>query len=205
MLLCQHCGRNQHRHLTTSHDGLECCAYGDLGFTEAHVSAHQSIHRLGPLHVFLGGVNRIPLVLRFLMRKGTFKFPLPGSIGFKSKTRFGIAHGLDFQQVSSQVSDRFFGLVFRGLPTFASQSVQRRPRLTSTDILADKMCFTDGDIELGRALTPAFGGIFNDQVFGPLLRSFLPGFGCHGGQSSEPLEATNTVLEMHHIISFFQI
>ena len=56
---------------------LECRAQGDLGFSEAHVAAEQSVHRRGALHIALDLARAGELIGRFLIFKLGFKVALP--------------------------------------------------------------------------------------------------------------------------------
>ena len=101
MLLSEHGGRHQHGHLFAVHHRLEHRPYGHLGFTEAHVPADQSVHRQVALHVLLGVVDRLHLIVRFLVHERRLKLALPRGVLAKGMAALGLAHGLDPQQFRS--------------------------------------------------------------------------------------------------------
>ena len=70
VLLGEHRGRHQHRHLPPVHDGQERGAQRDLGLAVADVAADQPVHRLAALHVGEHVVDRLLLVGRLLEREG---------------------------------------------------------------------------------------------------------------------------------------
>ena len=80
MLLGQHRGRHQHRHLLAPHDSLEGSPDGHLRLAEAHIAAEQPVHGLLPLHVPLDIIDGSQLVGSFLERKCVLKLILPHGI-----------------------------------------------------------------------------------------------------------------------------
>ena len=76
MLLRQNGRRHQHRRLLAVHCRLVRRADCNFRFAEAHVAAHQSIHRLIAFHVRLDLFDRAELICRFLVCKCLFKILL---------------------------------------------------------------------------------------------------------------------------------
>ena len=81
MLLRQHRGRYQHRHLHSLIDRFERRPQRDFGFAVAHVPANQAVHGLVVFHVILDFVDRLHLVRRFLVRERVLKVLLPRGVG----------------------------------------------------------------------------------------------------------------------------
>ena len=77
VLLREHSGRHQHRHLLAAHDCFERGADRDFGFAIAHVAANQPVHRLGRFHVALRVHDGAHLVRRFFIHERAFKLALP--------------------------------------------------------------------------------------------------------------------------------
>ena len=70
-------GGNEHRHLLSVHNSLECGADSHLRFAEAHVSAEKSVHGARHFHIVLDFVNAAKLVVGFLVGEAFLKVPLP--------------------------------------------------------------------------------------------------------------------------------
>ena len=63
----QHGRRHQHSGLLAVGSGLECGTHGNLGLAETHISADETVHRLGTFHVGLDGLGGGQLVGRVLI------------------------------------------------------------------------------------------------------------------------------------------
>jgi len=79
MLLREHRGRHQHRHLPPVHHRDERCAQRYFGLAEAGVAADQAVHRLGPAHVAHDLVDRGELVGSLLEFEALGEFGVGGA------------------------------------------------------------------------------------------------------------------------------
>ena len=203
MLLSEHGGGHQHGHLFAGHHRLEHRAYGHLGFTEAHVPADQSIHRLVALHVLLGVVDRLHLIVRFLVYERRLKLALPRGVLAKGMAALGLAHGLDSQQFRSQIAHGFLGLFLCFFPTFTAQRVERRISLARADVFTDQMSLAHRHIQLGRRIVGIACGILDHNALVPaVIRALFRTGKRHYFHAEIP---PNAVLHMHHIIALLQL
>ena len=121
MLLGEHGGRHQHRHLLAVVDGLEGGADGQLGFAVAHVAADEAVHWPGALHVALDLGHRRELVRRFLVCKGGVELGLPFAVRGIGDAGLGFAQGLEVDHVAGEVDDGRLDPVFAPLPAGAAE------------------------------------------------------------------------------------
>ena len=80
MLLGQHGGGHQHRHLLAIHHRLEGGAQGHLGLAVAHIAADQAVHRARAFHIALDFVQHAQLVFGLDIGEAGFQLLLPGGI-----------------------------------------------------------------------------------------------------------------------------
>ena len=78
MLLHEDCGRRQNRHLLAVPQCLEGRSHGDLGLTEADITADQPVHRAVGLHVPLDVANRLELIRGLGVLEGVFEYSVRG-------------------------------------------------------------------------------------------------------------------------------
>src|SRR5688572_21158191 len=109
-------------------------------------------------------MDGLPLVGRFFVEKGTFKLALPRCIRLKGVALQRGACGLNGEKLRSQIAHCVFGVLLGLLPTTAAKSVELRARLAGTDVFANEMRFTDGDVELGRGLIWIAGRVLDDKT-----------------------------------------
>jgi hypothetical protein len=86
MLQSKDSGRYKHCHLFTVVDSFECCAYGDLCFSETYITANQPVHGSFGLHIRENIFNGFDLIGGFFMFKSCLKFPVKGIRFGKAKT-----------------------------------------------------------------------------------------------------------------------
>jgi hypothetical protein len=80
VLLREQRRRDEDRHLLAVLHGLERRADGDLRLPEAHVAAHEAVHRVALLHVALDLGDGDELIGRLLVREGVLELVLPGRV-----------------------------------------------------------------------------------------------------------------------------
>ena len=94
MLVGQHGGRHEYRHLLVVRSCLERSTHGYLRLSEAHIPAHQSVHRAVALHVGLHIVGRLQLVGRIFIEEARLQLMLKETIGRIGKALFLLALGI---------------------------------------------------------------------------------------------------------------
>ncbi|MNX73328.1 hypothetical protein D3C86_1047210 [compost metagenome] len=189
MLLGEQGGRHQNRHLATAVNRDERGAHRHFGLTEAHVTAHQSIHRFGRKHVFAHGFDGGLLVGGFFEREaGTER----GVVGFRvgeGITFTGGAAGIDVEQLGSHVTHLFGSFALGFLPGLGAETVQWGQRVVAAGVTGDQMQVGHRHVKFGAL------GIFQREELGGLVVDF---------QRSETEVAADTVIDMHHRRAFAQ-
>ena len=103
--------------------GLEGGADGHFGLAEAHVAAHQAVHRRGRLHIVLDVDSGLELVGSVLIHKGCFEFVLQVAVGAEGEAACGLAFGVKLYEVAGYVLDLLLGFLLEHLPGVAAQTV----------------------------------------------------------------------------------
>ena len=80
MLPREYGGGNEHRHLLSVHNSLECGADSHLRFAEAHISAEKAVHGARHFHIVLDFFNAAKLVVGFFIWEPVLKVALPVGI-----------------------------------------------------------------------------------------------------------------------------
>ncbi|CCK02190.1 2C-methyl-D-erythritol 2,4-cyclodiphosphate synthase(EC:4.6.1.12) [Cronobacter sakazakii 701] len=190
MLLRQKRGRHQHRHLFIVLDRQERRAHSHFGFTEAHVAAHQTIHRQRLAHVAQHRVNRLRLIGRSLKREPFAEELILLFVMLKGETGFRGALGVDIQQLRRHIAHFFRRFLARFRPRVAAKLVQRRVLFGTACVAADEMQRRHWHIEL------RIVGIGEHQVFRRDAARF---------KRRQPRVAAHAMLQMHHRLAGAQL
>ena len=126
MLLRQNCSGNQVYHLLALLHCLKRGADCNLRLTIAHIPADKPVHNLFTLHIRLRVRNGKKLVLRLLIRKHFFKFPLPYGVRTILKALCLLSYGVELHQILRHGIHRRPHLVLRPDPFLRPQLVQLR-------------------------------------------------------------------------------
>ena len=159
VLLGQHRGGHQHRHLLASAAGAEGRANGHLGLAEAHVAADQPVHRARLMHVALHRSDGGALIGRLFVGEARLEFPLPCGIGGKRQTRRGRAHGLHAQHLACEIAHRLAHALLLRLPSLAADRAQRWSCGAAADVLLDQIHARGGQVK-ARAAVEFQGEVF---------------------------------------------
>ena len=116
MLLRQHRGRHQHRHLPSVHHRDKRRAQCHLGLAEAGVAANQPVHRLGPAHVAHNLVDRGELVGRLFEFEALGEFRVIGARMGEGVALHHLARGIDVEQIGSHREHRLLGAPLDPVP-----------------------------------------------------------------------------------------
>ena len=100
MLLGQYCGRHQNGYLLGIHDGFHHRPQGHFCFTEAYITAEQTVHGGGGFHIPFDVRDTTQLVVGFHVLEPIFKLLLPGGIRGKSKALLSFPGGIQLDQPS---------------------------------------------------------------------------------------------------------
>ena len=125
VLLGEQRGRHQYRDLATALNGDEGGAHGDLGLAEAHVAAHQTIHRSRRYQVFDHGVDRSLLIGRFFELESRRELLILVAGGEEGVSLARFAACIDVEQFGRDVAHALRSLALDALPLVTAQSVQR--------------------------------------------------------------------------------
>ena len=134
VLLSQHRGWGQHRHLFSSGDGFEDGADRNFGLAEANVPAHQSVHRLLPFHVPFHVGRGLQLIRRRVIGERLLHFHLPGAVGGEGKACGLLPFCVQLHQIKGNLANRLLGPFLGLVPGRATHAVELRG------------CFTRGPI-----------------------------------------------------------
>ena len=129
--------RDEHGHLLRVAAGLEGGADGHLGLAEAHVAAHQAVHRRRVLHVVLHRHRRLLLVRRVLVLERRLELLLQLAVGAVGEPAAGLALGVEGDEVLGDVLHLPLGLLLQHLPRVAAQLVELRRLALAPHIAAD--------------------------------------------------------------------
>ncbi len=181
-------GGRQHGHLLAVLDGLERGADGHLGLAEAHVAAHQAVHRKGAFHVDLDVVDGLALVGGLDERERLLHLVLPRGVVAE-----GVAGGVDpllieHHQFLSDLAHGAAHLALRLGEVAAAQPVQHR-RLAA-HVLAEGVDLIAGHVQLVAAL------VLQEQVVA---------LGAADGALDHALVLADAVLVVHHVVAGFEI
>ena len=145
MLLRQHRGGGQHRHLLARRDRLEDGPDRHLGFAEAHVAAHQPVHRLGLLHIPLDIGDGLHLVGGGLVGEGVFELVLPGAVGGEGEARCLVALGVELHQIHRHLAHGLFGALLGLGPGRAAHAVEVWRRIGAGAVAAEAAQLVGGN------------------------------------------------------------
>ena len=118
--------RHKHGHLLSVADSLESGPYGNFCFSEADISAHQTVHRAGIFHILLHHLCGEFLVGGIFIHEGRFQFVLQIGIRRKSETFGGTALRIKLDKFLRYILYLPFGVGLERSPCLASQFVDFR-------------------------------------------------------------------------------
>ena len=190
VLLGEHRGGNQQRHLAAPLDRLEGRAQSDLGLAEADVSAEQPVHGPSGLHVALDVLDDQELVAGLLIGERGFQLLLPVGV-----TREGVALGIQPAGVELDqfLSDLVHPAPHRtpgALPLPGAQPGELGMLLGTTRVALDPIEVLDRHVELAAL------GVLQLHVL------TLPPVVRHPAHGQE---ATDPVVAMDHHVSGFEL
>ena len=142
VLLGEHGGRHQDRHLAAVLDGLEGGPQGDLGLAVADVAHDQAVHRLLGLQVGLDLGDGAQLVGRLLVGEGGLQLLLPGRVRSEGVAARVGTGAVELQELARQVGDGPLDARLGPLPLPAAKAAQ--DGLLAAGIAADAVDLLDG-------------------------------------------------------------
>ncbi len=145
VLLAEHRGGHEHRHLTALDRGLERRAHRKLGLAESDVPADDAVHRSGRLHVALDLLEDEHLIGRLLVRKRAFELLLPRAVGCVRMTLRLLAARVETEQLAGDLLGALLDTAARALPFAAAETRQLRVRLGAADVAVDAIEVLGGD------------------------------------------------------------
>ncbi len=103
MLVGKHRGGYKHGSLLSVGSGLECRAYGNLGFSEANIAAHEAVHGALALHVGLDGLRGRELVGRVFIDERRLQLVLHVAVRGKGVAALLLSVGIQAYEVAGDV------------------------------------------------------------------------------------------------------
>ena len=124
MLVGEHGGGHEHRHLLGVARRLEGRAYGHLGLAEPHVAAHEAVHGLGLLHVGLHVLCGLELVGGVLVEEARLQLMLHEGVAAEGKALLVPPLGIEADEVAGDVLDLLLGLLLQTFPCSRAEGAQ---------------------------------------------------------------------------------
>ena len=137
MLLRQHGGGGQHRHLFSRRDRFEDGADGHFRLAETDISADQTIHRPCLLHVALHIGGGLQLIRRRFIGERFLQLVLPGTITGKGEAIGLMPLRVELHKVHRHFADRFFGSLLGLRPGGTAHLAELWRRFTGGPIAAE--------------------------------------------------------------------
>ena len=126
MLVGQHGGGHQHRHLLVVTCRLEGSTHGHLGLAEAHVATHEAVHRALPLHVGLDVDGSLQLVGRVFVEEARLQLVLHEAVGAIGKALLLRTLRVELDEVAGDILDLGLGALLELLPRARAQLIDAR-------------------------------------------------------------------------------
>ena len=186
MLVGQHGGGHQHRHLLVVTCRLEGSTHGHLGLAEAHVATHEAVHRALTLHVGLDVYGSLQLVGRVFVEEARLQLVLHEAVGAIGKPLLLRTLRVELDEVAGDILNLGLGALLELLPRARAQFIDAR-------------CLALLALVLGylvqRVNRHEHHIIVTVYELDHLLRTVAVG---HAHQSGK---AAHTVVDMHHVVA----
>ena len=177
---------NQHGHLLAVGRSLERRTDRHLGLAEAHVAAHQTIHRLIRLHVPLDGCGRRLLVGRILPSERSLQLVLEITVRRKGEPSGSLALGIEGDQLARDVLHGLLGGALELLPCPRAELVDLGRLAVARFVARNAMERVDVDEEHVAVLIDQLDGLVRATVLRDL---------------HQPVETPDAVVDVHHVIA----
>ncbi len=148
MLLSQHGGGDEHRHLPAIEGCLERGPHRDFGFSVADVAADQPIHRLGLGHVRQHLFDRPGLVRSLFELEIRFELPEEVVRGGERGARMRPARRVELEKLGGHLEQVLLDPLLGLFPGGSAQPVQRRLARIASGELLDQPESTDRKVDL---------------------------------------------------------
>jgi len=99
MLACQNSCGYKNADLLTAGYCLACCPHGDFCFSESHIAAYQTLHRLVIFHALINIMYGRELIIGFVILKSLLKLFQENSVIPERKAGFHLSVCVKLQQV----------------------------------------------------------------------------------------------------------
>jgi hypothetical protein len=134
VLVGEHRGGDEQRHLPAGAGHAEGCAHGDLGLAEADVAAQQPVHRTLARKVGQDVLVGLGLVLCVGVGEGVDQVAHELEVEVPGGALVQLALGLDLDQIGGQVEQRAFDLLAPPAERLPADLVARRRRTARADV-----------------------------------------------------------------------
>ena len=189
VLQCQNSGRHQNCHLLRIIHRLKRRTNRHLGFTKAHITANQPVHRRTSLHIGLHRLRRRLLIRRILIDKRCLQLILQIAVRRESKPFARFAPCIQRDQLAGNILDRLLRILLHALPCPRSQLVDLGRLAILILVFADAVQSMDVDQQ--------HIVVTIDQLDRLVYLSVL-------NRTGQPAETAHTVVDMHHVIPHLQ-
>ena len=134
VLLAQHGGGHEHRHLTALDRGLERRPNRKLRLAETDVAAHDTVHGPRRLHVALDLLEHELLVRRLLVRERSLQLLLPRAVGRVGVALRMLAARVQTEQLARHLLGALLHAASRALPLPRAEARELGMRVGTPDV-----------------------------------------------------------------------
>ena len=120
VLIGEHGGGDEHRHLLAVVTGLEGGTDGHLGLAETHIAADETVHGASRLHVTLHLLGGLELVGSVLEHEAGLQLVLHLRVGAVLEALLFATHCIEGDEVARHVLHLLLGLVAQPFPAAAA-------------------------------------------------------------------------------------
>ncbi len=190
MLLGEHSGGYQQRHLLAVHHRLERRPQGDLSLAVAHIAAQQAVHGPRGFHILLHRPNGFRLILGLNIREAGFQLLLPDRVRAEGMSLCHLPLCVQLEQLLGHIKDSFADFLLGLRPVSGSQPGHCRRRSIRPDVAAQPVRLVHGHKQLisGRVL-------HHQELAGDGLERAL----------HQPDVAADAVVHVNHVVTRLQV
>ena len=130
MLIGKYRRRHEYSHLFTIGSSFERSAHCHLGLAEPHITANQTVHRLGHLHIGFHILCGLQLIWGVLIEETGLEFMLQIAVVAEGEAFLATALGIELDEIAGDILDMFLSALLQSFPLASTQCREARPLAT---------------------------------------------------------------------------